>query len=107
MALARSQRFKTFTEEGNLGLALAPMGRDVIITVVEPNSPAAAAGLKVGDKIVSINGRPATEAVAVGDGPVGGRVVVPDDPGLVVEARVENKDVGFVHAGQDAEIKVE
>lgn len=34
-------------------------------------------------------------------------VVVPDDPGLVVEARVENKDVGFVHAGQDAEIKVE
>ncbi|HLI65092.1 MAG TPA: aspartyl protease family protein [Caulobacteraceae bacterium] len=59
-----------------LGLALAPMGRDVIITVVEPNSPAAAAGLKVGDKIVSINGRPATEAVAVGDGPAGGRVVV-------------------------------
>jgi hemolysin D len=34
-------------------------------------------------------------------------MVVPDDPGLVVEARVENKDVGFVHAGQEAEIKVE
>lgn len=34
-------------------------------------------------------------------------VVVPDDAGLVVEARVANKDVGFVHAGQPAEVKVE
>jgi hemolysin D len=34
-------------------------------------------------------------------------VVVPDNPGLVVEAHVDNKDVGFVRAGQDAEIKVE
>jgi len=34
-------------------------------------------------------------------------VVVPDNPGLVVEARIENKDVGFIHPGQDAEIKVE
>ncbi|MDR3400976.1 MAG: HlyD family type I secretion periplasmic adaptor subunit [Chthoniobacter sp.] len=34
-------------------------------------------------------------------------VVAPDNPGLLVEAHVENKDVGFVHAGQDVEIKVE
>lgn len=34
-------------------------------------------------------------------------VVVPDHPGLIVEAQVENRDVGFVHAGQKAEIKVE
>jgi hemolysin D len=34
-------------------------------------------------------------------------VVVPDQVGLVVEVRVENKDIGFVHAGQDAEVKVE
>lgn len=32
-------------------------------------------------------------------------VVVPDDAELEVEARVENKDIGFVHAGQPAEIK--
>jgi hemolysin D len=34
-------------------------------------------------------------------------VVVPDDAGLVVEARIPNKDVGFIHAGQEAQIKVE
>ena len=34
-------------------------------------------------------------------------VVVPDDPRLVVQARVDNQDVGFVKAGQEAEVKVE
>ena len=34
-------------------------------------------------------------------------VVVPDQAGLVVEARVENKDVGFLDAGQEAEVKIE
>jgi len=34
-------------------------------------------------------------------------LVVPDTAQLVVEAGVENKDVGFVHPGQRAEIKVE
>lgn len=34
-------------------------------------------------------------------------VVVPDDAGLVVEARIPNKDVGFIHAGQEAQIKIE
>ena len=33
--------------------------------------------------------------------------VVPDHPGLIVEAKVENRDVGFVHPGQAAEIKIE
>jgi hemolysin D len=34
-------------------------------------------------------------------------LVVPDEATLVVEAGVENKDVGFVHPGQRAEIKVD
>jgi hemolysin D len=34
-------------------------------------------------------------------------VVAPDDPGLIVEAQVENGDVGFVHPGQPVEVKVE
>jgi hemolysin D len=34
-------------------------------------------------------------------------VIVPDAGGLVVEAHIQNKDVGFVHAGQDAQVKVE
>jgi hemolysin D len=34
-------------------------------------------------------------------------VVVPDDAKLEIEATVANRDVGFVHAGQPAEIKVE
>jgi hemolysin D len=34
-------------------------------------------------------------------------VIVPRDNALEVEAFVENKDVGFVKAGQDAEVKIE
>ena len=34
-------------------------------------------------------------------------LVVPDEAQLIAEAGVENKDVGFVHPGQRAEIKVE
>jgi len=33
--------------------------------------------------------------------------VVPDDAGMLVEAHIQNKDVGFVHAGQDVEVKVQ
>lgn len=33
--------------------------------------------------------------------------VVPDNAGLVIDARVANSDIGFVHAGEPAEIKVE
>lgn len=33
--------------------------------------------------------------------------IVPDEAGLVVEAMVQNRDVGFVHAGQTARIKVD
>ncbi|HVJ42634.1 MAG TPA: HlyD family type I secretion periplasmic adaptor subunit [Dongiaceae bacterium] len=33
--------------------------------------------------------------------------VVPDQGDLVVEAMVQNKDVGFIHAGQTARVKVE
>ena len=34
-------------------------------------------------------------------------VIVPSDSGIEIEAMVANRDVGFVHAGQDAEIKVD
>jgi hemolysin D len=34
-------------------------------------------------------------------------VVVPADAGLEVEAMVSNRDIGFVHPGQDAQIKVD
>ncbi|MDT8899786.1 HlyD family type I secretion periplasmic adaptor subunit [Anaeroselena agilis] len=34
-------------------------------------------------------------------------VIVPADAGLLVEAWVANKDIGFVHAGQRAEVKIE
>ena len=32
--------------------------------------------------------------------------VVPDDGPVLIEATVENADIGFVHAGQDVEVKV-
>lgn len=34
-------------------------------------------------------------------------VVVPSDSQIEIEAMVSNRDIGFVHAGQDAEIKVD
>jgi hemolysin D len=34
-------------------------------------------------------------------------IVVPDSPNLTVEAQLSNRDVGFVHAGQDVKVKVE
>jgi hemolysin D len=34
-------------------------------------------------------------------------LIVPKSGGLVVEARVDNRDIGFVHAGQLAQIKVD
>ena len=33
--------------------------------------------------------------------------IVPDHPAVMIEATVENKDVGFVNPGQEAEVKVE
>jgi hemolysin D len=34
-------------------------------------------------------------------------VLVPDDAGLEIEAQILNRDIGFVRAGQDAEIKLD
>src|SRR3954468_9933446 len=34
-------------------------------------------------------------------------VVVPSDSRLEIEAMVSNRDIGFVHTGQDAEIKID
>ena len=33
--------------------------------------------------------------------------VAPDDAPVLIEATVDNKDIGFVHAGQDAAVKVQ
>ena len=34
-------------------------------------------------------------------------VVVPDDSHLEIEAMVSNRDIGFIHAGQEAQIKID
>lgn len=34
-------------------------------------------------------------------------VLAPDAAGLIVEARIQNKDIGFVKAGQEAQVKIE
>jgi hemolysin D len=34
-------------------------------------------------------------------------IVVPEDGPVLIEATIENKDVGFVHSGQDVEVKVQ
>ena len=34
-------------------------------------------------------------------------IVVPDSRDLIVEARLANRDIGFVHAGQTVKVKVE
>ena len=34
-------------------------------------------------------------------------IVVPDDRGLIIQAQLSDRDAGFVHAGQDAKVKVE
>ncbi len=34
-------------------------------------------------------------------------VIVPDDQPLMVEAQLANRDIGFVHAGQDVAVKIE
>jgi hemolysin D len=34
-------------------------------------------------------------------------IIVPADPNLTVEAQLANRDVGFVHAGQDVQVKIE
>jgi regulator of sigma E protease len=54
------------TEQGLTGIGItdAPMA-DVTFTTVTPDSPADAAGIQPGDRIVSINGLPATDSVAI------------------------------------------
>lgn len=66
-----------FTKD-RLGISVAPLGRDapVVVMTVEPHSPAAAAVLKVGDRIETVNGRPATDAMPLGGGNPGERVVL-------------------------------
>lgn len=53
-------------EQGLTGIGItdAPLA-DVTFTSITPDSPAAAAGLQVGDRIVSINGIPATDSVVI------------------------------------------
>jgi hemolysin D len=34
-------------------------------------------------------------------------VIVPDDSGLEIEAMVKNRDIGFIHVGQEAAIKID
>lgn len=46
-----------------------------------------------------------TYAGRCGDPPQALLMVVPDDRAVPVEATVDNADIGFIHAGQDVEVK--
>ena len=48
-------------DAGTFGLATDVRGTDVVVTSVAPGGPAEAAGVKEGDKLASINGRPIAE----------------------------------------------
>lgn len=70
------------TGEAGLGLRLAP-GRPAgtVIAAISPDGPAAAAGLRVGDRVLAIDGirlrpRDAAAAAALLEGPEGSRVVL-------------------------------
>jgi carboxyl-terminal processing protease len=66
---------------GGIGVTLETAKDDFGITAVSENSPASRAGLKVGDKIVAIDGnpvagRPATEVIRQLRGPLGSGIVL-------------------------------
>jgi carboxyl-terminal processing protease len=66
---------------GGIGVTLETAKDDFSITAVSDNSPASQAGLKVGDKIVAVDGnpvagRPATEIIRQLRGPLGSVVVL-------------------------------
>ena len=65
-----------FKDRLGLWWAKADQGSDAAITYVAPNSPAAAAGFKVGERITLINGQPVKAAGDPGVGPPGAEVTL-------------------------------
>jgi carboxyl-terminal processing protease len=66
---------------GDAGLLVEPHGQGLRVLDVTPESPAAKAGIRVGDPVSKIAGRPAEqlnelEALALMRGPIGGKVTV-------------------------------
>jgi len=66
---------------GDAGLLVEPRGRGLRVLDVVPDSPAAKAGIRVGDEVSKIAGRPAgqlneLEALALMRGPIGKQVTV-------------------------------
>ena len=67
--------------KNRLGVSWLPDGDDILVMLVAPGSPAAEAGLKAGDKIALIDGRPAKEwqgaaaRAALKEGPAGKKVI--------------------------------
>jgi S1-C subfamily serine protease len=59
--------------------------RWVVVTTVYPNSPASAAGLQTGDKLISVNGRLVTRLNAIRAALLRGQ------PGDTLEMRIERK----------------
>ena len=47
------------------GLGLERRGKDLTVTAIVPNSPAANAGIQKGDVVVALDGEPATELTAM------------------------------------------
>jgi prolipoprotein diacylglyceryltransferase len=92
--LVRDLRLQTST-----GFAVLPRDRSgfggdprSVVRAVEPGSPADQAGLKAGDRIVTVNGRPNAIVVEVGTGAQAGEILA--EMGKQPGARVE-------HAGED------
>ncbi|HUG23126.1 S41 family peptidase [Piscinibacter sp.] len=101
-----SAAYSQFFEEGRtLGYGVFVNGLEMVLPLklryVEPQSPAAAAGLKRGDVIVSINGRSAAELMASGDF----EELTPADEGevltVVIEEGVGTRSVALTAATYD------
>jgi carboxyl-terminal processing protease len=85
----RRDRYETFFDEGRtvgLGVSLRIDAGRLMLRIVQPDSPAARAGLRRGDRVVSIDGVDAAALVAAG---TVSAALGPSQAGLVVRMGVE------------------
>lgn len=65
----RLDRYAAFFDDGRtvgLGIGYVAQGDALVLRMVQPQSPAARAGLRRGDRIVSVDGRSVAELIAAG-----------------------------------------
>jgi C-terminal processing protease CtpA/Prc len=85
----RRDRYETFFDEGRtvgLGVSLRIAAGRLVLRIVQPDSPAARAGLRRGDRVVSIAGVDAAALIAAG---TVSAALGPSQAGLVVRMDVE------------------